>query len=125
MTETVFHEGGGFRVTSRLLVTPRKTFALERVEYVALTRPLLLVSVPPALALVGTALRFARYLAPVEIGLLIGVPLLAVAFASVFATLRVHSLALRSDEVGTVFGPVHRLRRVRLAVEAAMLSRSR
>lgn len=124
MTErTLFYSGGGFEVSEAMLKTPRKTYALGQVEYVSVSRPLLLFAGGPALGVIGFALAFRRYLLPAEIGTLVGCAVAAIVFSLLFGTLRVHSLALRDDEVAMNFGTIRRLRAVRLAVEKAMAFR--
>ena len=120
MTGTVFFRGGGFEVSGNLLRTPRRTYTLDRIEYVSVTRPLLLFAGAPALGVVGFVVTFHRYLFAGEIFTLLAASLAAFLIACLFGTLRVHSLALRDDEVAQSFGPVARLRRVRAAVEQAM-----
>jgi hypothetical protein len=122
MKDAVFFEGGGFRVTATLLTTPRKTYKLRQIEYVAVSRPLLLFLAPPAALTAVFVIAFRRYLYAGEIMTVIGCAVAALAFALLFGTLRVHSLALRGDDVGLTFGFVYRLRQVRRAVEMAMLS---
>lgn len=122
--ERVFFEGGGFRVTDRLLITPRKTYALGRVEYVSVTRPLLLFAGGPALGVLGFAGAFWRYLSLTEFAVLGAGALLTIAAASLVGSLRVHSLALRDEEVAQSFGLVSQLRDVRRAVEKAMVFRA-
>ena len=120
MSAGLHYRGGGFEVTDTLLKTPRKSYALARIEYVSVTRPLLLFAGPPAVGLIGFAASFWRYLHGAEIATLIGLSLAALIVAVRFGVLRVHSLALRDDEVAQNFGPIGRLRAVRAAVEAAM-----
>lgn len=74
----------------------------------------------PALGLIGFVLAFHRYLAADEIVTLAIVSCAAIAVGLTVGTLRVHSLALRDDEVAISFGPLPRLRAVRVAVEQAM-----
>jgi len=123
MSVRVYYRGGGFEVNEALLKTPRKSYALERIEYVSVTRPLLLFTGPPAIGLIGFALSFWRYLHWGEIFTLAGLSAAALILATRVGTLRVHSLALRDDEVAQSFGPIDRLRAVRGAVEAAMARR--
>ncbi len=120
---TVFYSGGGFEVSESMLKTPRKTYVLGQVEYVSVSRPLLLFAGLPAAGVIGFALTFRRYLFAEEIGTLVGCAIAALAASLVFGTLRVHSLALRDDEVAMNFGTIRRLRAVRLAVEKAMAYR--
>lgn len=123
MNEPIFFEGGGFLVTDRLLKTPRKTYALGQIEYVSVQRPLLLFAGLPAIGGAAFAFAFWRYLFAFEIGAILSISAAALLAAIVFGTLRVHSLAMRGDEVGLTFGFLHRLRQVRLAVEQAIASR--
>lgn len=120
MNDAIFFSGGGFTVTDRLLRTPRKTYAINRIEYVSVERPLLLFLLPPVIGLVCFAVVFRRYLYAGEIITLIFVCAIAATLAFLFGTLRVHSLALRDSEVASSLGLVTTLRDVRLAVEKAM-----
>ncbi len=120
MTEAVFYRGGGFEVTERLLRTPRRTYALARIEYVSMTRPLLLFLGGPALGIMGVVYSFRRYLLEVEIATILALCIAILIAAFLFGTLRVHSLALRGDDDTQTYGPVWRLRQVRAAVERAM-----
>lgn len=124
MNDPVFYQGGGFRVTATLLTTPRRTYAMKNIEYVSVTRPLLIFIGGPALAMSGGVLAFWRYLYVNEIAAVLAASGIALASAFLFGTLRVHSLALRDDEVSRSFGPFARLRDVRRAVEKAMLLRA-
>lgn len=123
MNEVVFFAGGGFEVTRRLLRTPRKTYGIGNIEFVAVERPLLLFMIPPALGLLGFAAVFRRYLYAGEIVTLLTVCAAAITVAFLFGTLKVHSLALRDTEVASSLGLVTTLRQVRLAVEKAMALR--
>lgn len=120
MERPVFYSGGGFEVSETLLRTPRKTYALERIEYVSVQRPLAFFVGLPAAGLIGFTLGFWRYLSGTEAALLIGGSALAIAGAFCVGTLRVHSMALRDDEVAMSFGLIGTLRAVRMAVEQAM-----
>lgn len=62
MSGAPFFEGGGFRVTDTLLTPPRKTYELAQIEYVSVSRPLLLFVGPPALLAVIFVIAFRRYL---------------------------------------------------------------
>jgi len=124
MNEPVFYRGGGFEVTDRLLKTPRRTYALGKIEYVSVTRPLLIFLGGPALGLLGVAVSFRRYLFPGEITVITIGCVAALIAGFLFATLRVHSLALRGDDDTQTYGPLWRLRQVRSAVERAMTFRN-
>lgn len=123
MNEPTLFTGRGFTVTDRLLRTPRKTYAINNIEYVAVERPLLLFLIPPALGLIGFAAVFRRYLYTGEIAALLVACAIAGAAAFLFGTLKVHSLALRDSEVASSLGLVTTLSQVRLAVERAMAFR--
>jgi len=124
MSARIHYRGGGFEVSDTLLKTPRKSYTLARIEYVSVTRPLLLFAAPPAVGLIGFAAAFWRYLYGGEIAFLIGACVAVLIVAAKFGVLRVHSLALRDDDVAQNFGPIGRLRAVRAAVEAAMARNS-
>lgn len=123
MTDATIFAGGGFEVTALLLRTPRKTYAIERIEYVSVERPLLLFATPPAIALLGFGAAFHRYLYAGEITALVIGCAGVIALALRLGTLRVHSLALRDEEVASSFGLISTLRQVRRAVETAMAER--
>lgn len=123
MNDAVIYRRGGFEVRERLLRTRRKTYRMDQIEYVAVQRPLLLFLLPLALALIGFAGVFRRYLFPGEIVTLISVGAVAIVIALLFGTLRVHSLALRDEEVAMSIGLVSTLEKVRRAVEDAMAMR--
>jgi hypothetical protein len=123
MTGTVFFRGGGFEVNEKFLRTPRRTYFLANVEYISVTRPLLLFAGAPAFGIIGFVAVFFHYLYLGEIALMLAASTIAITVALMFGTLRVHSLALRDDEVAQSFGPIARLRRVRAAVEQAMEQR--
>lgn len=122
--EPVYYQGGGFHVTEHLLTTPRKTYSLSRLEYVSVSRPLLALAGIPALGVAGFAIAFWRYLTPGEGVVLLTGSVVAVAIGLTVGALRVHSLALRDDDVATSFGSIFRLRHVRRAVEKAMRFRA-
>jgi hypothetical protein len=125
MSGAVYYRSGRFEVTDQLLKTPRKSYAIARIEYVSVERPLLYFLVPPALGLVGFAAIFQRYLYANEIAALGAACVLALAAAFTFGCLRVHSLALRDEEVALSFGLVRQLRQVRGAVEDAIVAREK
>lgn len=124
MTGPVLFEGGGFSVTETLLSTPRKTYRLDRIEYVSVERTFFVFAALPAFALLGIALRFWRYLLPGEAAVLIGLPVAALAVAWQVGILQVHSVALRGDDDTRSIGRIATLRQVRAAVAHAMASRA-
>lgn len=121
--ETVRFAGGGFLVTDRILRTPRKSYVLERIEYISVERPLALFLLPPALGLAGFAVAFHRYLWPAELVFVGAFGIAALIASLTVGTLKVHSLALRDQEVASNIGLITTLRRVRQAVEMAMAAR--
>lgn len=123
MSAEVFYRGGGFEVNRKLLRTPRKSYAIGQIEYVSVHRPLLAFVIVPAVGLAGFTFAFWRYLYTAEIATLIAGSVVVVILAMCFGALRVHSLALRDDEVAMNFGRIGRLREVRAAVEPAMAER--
>ena len=123
MDDEILFRGGGFEVSDRLLRTPRKTYLISQIEYVGVQRSLLFFVLPPAFGLIGFAAVFRRYLYAGEILTLAAACGIAIVIALLFGTLRVHSLALRDEEVTQSFGLVSTLRKVRRAVEDAMSAR--
>lgn len=124
MNGHVLFAGGGFVVTETLLRTPRKTYRLDRIEYVAVERTFFVFAVLPAFALLGIALRFWRYLLPVEAFVLVVLPLLALTITWRVGTLKVHSLALRGNDDTRSIGRIATLRGVWAAVDQTMASRA-
>ena len=125
MNDSVFFSGHGFEVSDRLLRTPRKTYLIPQIEYVSVQRPLLHLLLPPAIGLIVFAAVFRRYLFTGEILVVVAICAVAIVVAFLFGTLRVHSLALRDEEVAMSFGLISTLKDVRRAVENAMASRER
>lgn len=123
MGAPVLYAGGGFTVDGSLLRTPKKTYSIGQIEYVEVRRPFLALAGLPALGMIGFCAAFFRYLYIGEIALLVGASAAVLTFAFLFGTLRVHSLALRGDEIAMSFGLFTRLREVRAAVEQAMATR--
>ncbi|MCM2396145.1 hypothetical protein NBH19_08640 [Rhizobium sp. S95] len=123
MERPVFYQGGGFTVSETLLRTPRKTYALGQIEYVSVQRPLVFFVGLPAAGLIGFSIGFWRYLLAAEAVTLTGLSVAAIIVSLRFGVLRVHSMALRDDDVAMNFGPIGRLRAVRAAVEQAMAFR--
>lgn len=124
MERPVFYRGGGFEVSASMLRTPRKTYRLAQIEFVSVQRPLLLFAGLPAIGTAGICMAFGRYLFLSEIITLVTLSGGVLAASLCFGVLRVHSLALRDDEVSMNFGPIGRLRAVRVAVEQAMSRRN-
>ena len=120
MSEPVLYEGGGFVVTRSFIKTPRKTYAVKRIEYVSVRRNVFLFVAIPATGLLGFATAFWRYLYAGEKAALIAGSVAALLAAWQVGTLRVHSLALRDGELATSLARMSRLKAVRDAVETAM-----
>lgn len=120
MNAPAIFRNGAFEVTDALLRTPRKTYSLRDIQYVSVQRPLLFFVGLPAMGLIGFGFAFWRYLLWIEILSIAVFSSLAILAALHFGVLRVHSLALRDDEVATSFGPISQLKAIRVAVEAAM-----
>jgi len=123
MSEVILFSGRGFEVTDKWLRTPRKSYAVRPIQYIAVERPLALFLLPPVIALLLFALVLRRYLFMGEIVTLVGICSAATAVALLFGTLKVRSLALRDEEVASSLGLITTLREVRRAVEQAMALR--
>lgn len=121
MSDVLF-EGGGYRVTSKILKTPRKSISLAQLEYVAVEYSLRFVAGVPAVAMIAFALRFGRYLSAIELPLILAVSAAGIWAAMRIGTLRVHSFALQDQDTAT-YGFIRHLHSVRLAVEQAMETR--
>ena len=125
MSGSVRYQSGAFTVTESVLKTPRRTFDLATIEYVSLRRPLFAVVCVSAAGLIGFALVFWRYLYAMEQITLIGLCAAALLIAWQFGVLRVHSLAMRDGDLGTVMGRFAQLKAVKTEIENWMESRER
>lgn len=116
------YEDNLYTVTPSRLRTPKQTFTMSKIEYVSLRAPYLIMSLPIALASFGAVFAFGRYLYTAEIAVLIGLAIALPIIGAQFGVMKVHSLALREGDA-VVYGRLGRLRKVRLAVEAAIDAR--
>lgn len=114
--------GKGFSVTKDILRTPRRTYDLKNIEYVSLHQPLLVVLGITAMGLILFTVSFYRYLYGAEIFTMIAVSVVAVILAASVGSLKVHSLTLREEQT-PLFGDIRTLRKVKDAVEQAMMIR--
>ncbi|MEM9128330.1 MAG: hypothetical protein AAGA97_01235 [Pseudomonadota bacterium] len=121
-SETLLYRGGGYSVSAKTLSTPRRTYDLTRIEYVAVKQPLLALCGIIGLGLMGFAASFERYLLEWEIYSLVGGAALAIVIAARLGTLTIHSLAMR-DDVGLLYGDIGRLKAIKNAVEKAIRAR--
>lgn len=115
-----YFERGGWRVTASLIRSPRRTFAIDKVEAVSLRRTLFLVCLIPAAGAILIAALFWHYLFFHEIVFLLGVSGLALAISYQFGALTIETLALRDQEGGIVFGRFALLADARDAIEHAL-----
>ncbi|MEM7669209.1 MAG: hypothetical protein AAF317_08660 [Pseudomonadota bacterium] len=122
MSETVFFEGRQFRVTSRMLSTPRRSYRLHNLEAVRLKQPLLILSLAIGAGLLGTVVVFWRYLYAWEVVTMGLGSVVAVGITARLGTLKVKSLAI-GDQDGVVVGDIGVLRQVKIAVETALHDR--
>lgn len=118
MREVLF-SGGGFTVTNGTLTTPRRAYDLSNVEMVSVRQPLLLLCGGVGVGVLGFVASFYRYLYDWEVAALSVSAVLAIIISAMVGTLKVHSLAMRSDE-GTLYGRIGTLRKVKSAVEKAI-----
>ena len=117
-----FYKDRIFIVTPATLRTPKQSFALSKIEYVSLRAPYLIMGLPIAIASLGAVFAFGRYLYPAEIAVLVSTAVALPIIGAQFGVMKVHSLALREGDA-VVYGRLGRLRKVRLAVEAAIDAR--
>jgi bacteriorhodopsin len=115
----VFFSGGGFTVTNGTLTTPRRAYDLSNVEMVSVRQPLFLLCGGVGVGVLGFVASFYRYLYDWEVAALSVSAVLAIIISAMVGTLKVHSLAMRSDE-GTLYGRISTLRKVKSAVERAI-----
>lgn len=114
-----------FTVTDNILRTPRKTYALQDVDYVQVKRPFFVLS----LGLGGLLLAWAGVFWDLLYGnerlfLVLGV-LAVITLASRVGTLVVHSLSLRGGDLeDAVIWDIATVRAVRGALDEAMLNRA-
>lgn len=120
---STYFEDGKWLVTDRIVRTPRKSFALEKVEGVTLKRTFFLFTAPPAAGALFLTVLWWRYLFAGEIAFLITVSILALIVSYNFGTLSVHALSLRDDESGMVYNRMSQLLIIRDAIETAMQAR--
>lgn len=118
-----YHDAGGFLVTDRIARTPKKSFAIERIEAVSLRRSLFLMTLVPALGSIALCALAWRYLYASEIAFILIAAGAALAGSWQVGTLKVETLALKDDEGGTVHGLYARLVPVRAAIEQALADR--
>lgn len=118
-----YHNDQNWRVTERLVKTPKKTFSLEKVEAVSLKRTFFLLAAAPSLGGIALTFLWWRYLYLGEIVFLLIASIVALVVSFQFGTLKVDTLALKDDEGGTVYGRFAHLATIRDAIELAMQER--
>lgn len=118
-----YYENDAWRVTDRIVRTPRKTFALEKIDGVSLKRSFFILAFAPAIGGVALTLLWWRYLYVEEIGVALGVSIATLLLSFRFGTLKVEALSLNSDEDGIVFDRFSHLATIRDAIELAIQER--
>lgn len=114
-----------FMVTEKTLRTPRKTYALDQVDYVQVKRPFLLLSIAVGVLLLAWAMAFWDLLHREEQGCLVLGVIACIAATSRIGTLVVHSLSLRGSNLEeAVIWEISTVRQVRGAVDEAMRRRT-
>jgi hypothetical protein len=114
-----------FIVTNAFLRTPRKTYKLQDIDYVQIKRPYLLLTVSVGTLLLAWASVFGDLLHLHEWLLLLVAVLITIGAASQLGTLVVHSWSLRGGELeDAIIWDIATVRRVRAALDEAMLSRA-
>jgi hypothetical protein len=115
-----------FTVTDKILRTPRKTYALQEVDYVQVKRPLLMVSLALGALLLAWAGVFWDLLYSQERTFLVAGVLAMIAAASRIGTLVVHSLSLHGGDLeDAIIWDIGTVRAVRVALDETMLIRGR
>src|SRR5688572_13815802 len=113
-----------FTVTDKILRTPRKTYALQEVDYVQVKRPLFMLSLGLGALLLAWAAVFWDLLYFQERAFLVLGVLITIAAASRVGTLVVHSLSLRGGDLeDAIIWDITTVRAVRAALDEAMLTK--
>jgi len=91
-----------WRVTERLVKTPKKTFSLDKIEAVSLKRTFFLLAAAPAVGGILLTLLWWRYLYLGEIVFLLVASILALVISFQFGTLKVDALCPSSEFLGQI-----------------------
>ena len=119
----IYFENGPWKVTERIVRTPKKGFSLDKLEAVSLKRTFFLFTAAPSIGGFLLTLLWWRYLYLGEIVFLLSASVGAIVFSFQFGTLKVEALSLKDDEGGVVYGRFNLLSEFRDAIEEAMQER--
>lgn len=114
-------EERGYRVTDTAFEAPRRTFRLAQVEQTRLRRPGLLAVAALWAACAGLVGVFRELLYVHEVWVLLGAPVAILPLAAQLGVLTIEYRGMGG--VGSVFGPVGRLARIRRAIDEAIDAR--
>jgi hypothetical protein len=117
---TTYIKDGLWKVTDKLVRTPRKSFTLQSLDAVSLKRTPFLFAAPPSVGTMFLTALWWRYLYPAEIAFLLAASLISLSGAYQVGVLKLDALSLKDDEGGTVYGLYNQLVTIRDAIEAAM-----
>ena len=120
---SIYFDEKPWKVTSEIVRTPKKTFALAKLDGVSLKRTFFLFTAAPAVGGIGITFLWWRYLFPGEIIFILSMSLVALVISFQFGVLKVEALSLKDDEGGTVYGRYSHLCKIRNAIEEAMQQR--
>ncbi|MEO1141832.1 MAG: DUF6232 family protein [Pseudomonadota bacterium] len=115
---------GSVKVENNAVVTHNTSYALDNIAAVSARRPLLAGGVMAALGSVGTTLAFGDLLYTNEIVTIGIMGIVGLVIGWCFGQLKLHSLALKGNEVsGVLYGTYNSLNRVRREIDAQLRQR--
>lgn len=115
MNDIIF-QNGGWKVTNKVLETPKAAHDLEAIQTISARRTLLPMIGAPAIGLLLFMLFFIKYLYFVEILMILTLSAGLIVLALRFGSIRVNSIAHSNDsELATAYGDFELLKQVRAA----------
>lgn len=115
---------GSVRVEGDVVVTHNTSYALDNIAAISARRPLLAVGVMMMLGALGLILSFGDLLYMSELAVLGVLGATGMFVGLNFGQLKLHSLALKGNEVSDVlYGTYHRLNEVRAEIDERLRQR--
>ena len=111
---------GEYSVTQAYIRTPRSNIDLSNVDLIEIRRPVFLMVSSTVVLVMALAGRFWGLLFWSEIFWLLTLSSAAAYASSIPAVLKVNSLSMTNE---AVYGPIWRIRKIRAAVEQALIAR--
>lgn len=115
---------GSVRVEGEVVVTHNTSYALDNIAAISARRPLLAFGVMVMVGAAGLILSFGDLLYMTEIVVLGALGAAGMFVGLTFGQLKLHSLALKGNEVSDVlYGTYHRLNEVRAEIDERLRER--